>query len=234
METMKRQRLWARSRGFTLVEIMVTMALFTIIMASFYALTLAISNLILDSEGKLQINADIRSFTNDMSRVGRGATQFYIHDKWETGGSLTISNVAADGQSGDVLLLAFTHIDRSVISDLVNNSNTFISRIVGYARIPDAQNNEGPVYRFELTPPTPNGWAVQDHTVHSLVNGAISDRTVQLREVIELSRGRADGKLFRRYGNHRFIVNGEIIHGQNPRREHRVSNTYNFTVSIRG
>ncbi|MCD8482842.1 MAG: hypothetical protein LR015_09380 [Verrucomicrobia bacterium] len=217
-----------------MVELIITMVLVTIVMASFYSMTLAISRLIIDSEGKLQIQADIRSFTFDMSRVGRGAAQFYIHDRWDASGGLQFSNVSADGQSGDVLLLAFRHFDRSDVGFLVNDSNTYISRIVGFARI--AQNNaeEGPVLRFELTPPTPNAWPVRDFTVHGIVANAVRNNQIQMREVIELSRGRADGRLFKRYGNHRFIVNGEIIHGQNPRREQRVSNTYNFTVSTRG
>jgi hypothetical protein len=51
-------------------------------------------------------------------------------------------------------------------------------------------------------------------------------------EVIELSNGLSDGKLFYNFYDRSIIVRGEILHDGAVAQQ--VTNTYNFTVSPRG
>lgn len=240
-------------RGLTLVEILIAMAVFSIFIAAFYSTTLAIGKLILNADGKLQINEDIRSFTNDLSQTGHAASAFYIHPSYpkrdpldptksESETIISLANSVGDGGAGDFLILAFYEYASGPTVTQINNTNTYITRVVGFVRKysggdkVDQDANAAPVVRFELSPPTPTTWNIQSFTVHGIVQAAIRDGVIDSisEDVVELARGKVNGRLFYRYGNDRFIVNGEIYHRENPFIERRVSNTYNFTVTPRG
>jgi prepilin-type N-terminal cleavage/methylation domain-containing protein len=220
-----------RRKGYSLPEVIIALSIFTLFIGAFTSISTTVSKLLVDGVGKLQINDSIRVFTSEVSRSGRAASEFYIHTAYSNG--VSAANSLTDGQSGDFILLAFKEIDLTGNPSTVDASRTYLTKIVGYARVPDA-SGEGPVYKFELKPPSGVTWAISDYSVHGIVASAITNNSVQLKEVIQLAKGKSDGKLFYRYGNHRFIVNGEIIHGDNPKVDSRVSNTYNFTVSPRG
>ncbi len=107
-----------------------------------------------------------------------------------------------------------------------------VNRIVGYYRAPpDAADasSEGPVRKFDLrfTPST-------SAAIHTL----LPDRSTYSTnpEVIEISRGLANGSLFYNVRNKSIMVNGEIVHrgGLGNTRYERATNTYNFTISPRG
>ena len=103
-----------------------------------------------------------------------------------------------------------------------------IARLIGYFRAPDASGT-GPVRRFDL-PITPSS----SLPIWQLIP-EISDPTIY-PQVIELSRGLANGKLFYNFYDRAIIVKGEIIHrgGMRNSKNATATNTYNFTVSPRG
>jgi hypothetical protein len=103
-----------------------------------------------------------------------------------------------------------------------------IERIVGYYRAPSNPSDptsEGPVRKFDLT--------FSPSTTSALSSLLPATSTVgDHPEVIELSRGLSDGKLFYNYYDRSIMIRGEIIHRGTVTR--RATNTYNFTVTPRG
>ena len=217
-------------RAFTLVEMLVVLGLSGLVIAAglgFFVQGLKIYHF---DTAKLMVNRDIRAFTSEMTDNATYANYFKIYTTFahrtttEGSGSsaVTVDASVADGLSGDYLLLVFTDTD----------DPSKVNRLIGYYRDPDDPDDpasEGPVRKFDLTvSPSSNAnlWEIMPATSTA---GSHS-------EVIELSRGFADGKLFYNYHNRSVMVRGQIIHrGDAVGTVHeRAANTYNFTVSPRG
>jgi hypothetical protein len=123
-----------------------------------------------------------------------------------------------DGLSGDFLVLVYR--------DPADQAR--IERLVGYYRAPaDALNpaSEGPVRKFDLRFNPSSTQAV------AALLPAVTTSTGH-PEVVELSRGLSNGRLFYNFLDRSIMVKGEIIHRGSL--ERRATNTYNFTVSPRG
>src|SRR5690606_20493128 len=115
-----------------------------------------------------------------------------------------------DGSAGDFLVLAFVDPEEP---DLY-------TKLVGFYRSA-TESTEGPVQRFtlEFDPPS-------EETLEELLPGVGTSGSHS--EVIELSKGLSDGRLFYNFFNRSITIQGEIIHqGSNIK---RATNTYNFTV----
>lgn len=216
--------------GFTLVELMIAIALSGLVLAAFHQLVLGTGRTLFDSTNKLLIAKDVRSFTNEISRSGRSARDFRIYN------SINDRTERQSGQSGDVLALIWAEPESIEDASAGQSQRFFIQRIVIYARVPEEGGNEGPVWRYERTYALPDadanieGTDSAEHSIDALV-GDILDNGAR-RQVLQLSRGLANERLFfySRLGES-VVVNGEIYHGNDHR---RVTNTYNFTISPRG
>lgn len=195
--------------GFSLIEVLVATAITgiasAIMMSSFIFLLKAHAT----DQGKLLINRDIRSFTNDLMDATGQATTFSIFDNFINRNEMT------DTESGDFLLLEFRDSDEP----------SKISRIVGFYRAADSETNRGPVQTFELNFSTPT-----DSTALSLIPAPSTSGSHT--EVVELSEGLANGRLFLNFRESSIVVRGELVH--NGPNGDTVSNTYNLTVSPRG
>lgn len=198
-----------KKAGVTLVELMIGMGISGIVIAGTLSLFLMGAKISANGTGRLLINRDIRNFTNEMVENARYA------DYFKTYTSYMDRDEQNDGGSGDFLVLV--HRDPA--------DPDKISRIVGYYRYAITEGVEGPVLMFDnvyspssssamidLLPPT------SDHGTHS--------------EVIELSNGLSDGKLFYNFYDRSIVVRGEILH--DGAFADKVTNTYNFTISPRG
>src|SRR5690606_6780835 len=133
--------------------------------------------------------------------------------------SVTVDASLNDGLSGDMLVLVYTDVD----------SPSKINRLVGYYRDADDEDSEGPVRTFDIAinpSSTAPIWTLLP-PVNSRGNWP---------EVIEISKGLADGKLFYNFRDRSVMVKGQIIHrgGIGKTRYERATNTYNFTVAPRG
>lgn len=212
---MKRHTFPARSRfrGFTLTEMLVAMGVFGLCMVGvmgFFTQSLGIFSF---DSGKLRVNRDIRAFTNEMTDNATYANYFEIYASFAD--RTTPKN---DGYSGDFLVLVYKD----------PADHTKIERLVGYYRAPaDAGDpaGEGPVRKFDLTL-TPSSQA----SLASLLPPASAANDYD--EVIALSRGLSDGRLFYNFYDRSIMIRGEIIHRGTITR--RATNTYNFTVTPRG
>ncbi len=218
-------------RGFTLFEVLFTLSLTSVVAVGSLTFLLQSLNTYHYDMGKLLVNRDIRTFTSEMTENAAYANYFMIFPSFSTrtqtmevGDSqngfetVTVDASVNDGLSGDFLLLVFTDPDDS----------TSIQRLVGYFRAPadsEDPDSEGPVRRFESD--FPNG---ASGDIWDLLPAANTANTHP--QVIELSQGLADGKLFYNFRDRSIMVKGKIFHDGNLMR--RATNTYNFTVSPRG
>lgn len=205
---MKPKRPTNPKAGFSLVEIMVATGALSLIMGATMSLFLAAKNFAGYNEGKLLVNRDIRSFTSELSDNATYSNLFTIYRSYS-------ERVKADqGASGDFLVLAFRDYAQP---DLTR-------RIVGYYR--DASGTqEGPVRKFDIAfDPPASG------TLLSLLPSGVDTSTH--KEIIELSRGLSDGRLFYNYKGRSIMVRGEILHQGSTIK--RATNTYNFTITPRG
>ncbi len=212
-------------QGFTLVELLITLSIMGLVMTGLMLFYRDSTIMLFTSDQKLKINADIRTLTNEMTDVARNANHFTIYDSF-AGDFRTTTPYEDwrlhDGESGDVLVLIFYGVDPSPL----DNIPAPIIRLVGYYRsIDNPSENTGPVRKFDVAIPSTQ----QTQPVETLVPTEAQAST--FTQVIELSRGLANGKLFYNFRDRSIMVNGQIYHGNDAK---RVNDTYNFTISPRG
>lgn len=202
-------RVIKNKKGFTLAEVLVA----TTISGAALAMLMSSFVFILKShktdQGKLSINRDIRSFTNELSDNGTEASLFTIYK------SFTDRSASGDGASGDFLVLE--------IRD--DTDSSLVKKLVGYYRATSNVSTPGPVQTFELNfSPSSAGPAID------LLPATTSLGTHT--EVAELSQGLSDGRLFYNFRSRSIIIRGQLIHDNGILTD--VTNTYNFTITPRG
>ena len=197
-----------RQQGYTLVEVMIAASISAILVGGALSMFIGGLNFASYNTGKLLVNNDIRGFTSELADNATYANDFTIYQSYE---ERTILN---DGKSGDFLLLSFR--DPNAPSKTV--------RLVGYYRSA-APGKEGPVRKFDLAIDPPS-----EADTHSLLPEI--DQRDAFPEVVELSLGLSDGRLFYNFSDRSVMVRGEILHQGSTTR--RATNTYNFTISPRG
>jgi len=215
-----------RSKGFTLVEVMVTMTIFGFVSIGLAAFIIEVNRGLFWSAQKSLITKDVRNFTTRISLETLGANTGYVYPGFNRADRDSVDDRRQSGQSGDCLVLIYMDPHPDI------DDPKHYTRIVVYFRQPDAEN-VSPVYRAEKTFSTPreiDTSAGPDH-FEDLLNAHFPPNPTGFPVVLELSRGLADGSLFRNFGNNTFVVNGEILHGNQVK---EVTNTYNLTISPRG
>lgn len=227
---------WSARRGFTLVEMMITLTIMGFVLVGVAQLMMDTARTTFITAEKFDIVADVRQFTLNMAEDARAANHFYIYRSFALNDRKEPENRLRDGASGDFLLLVFLEPWPNM------NSPEHITRLVGYFRYadPDNPDSEGPVYRFDLRYHDPNLTVVPanssgeyvsavTHTPESLIVGLTANGNYPT--VVQLSRGLADGQLFYNYLDRSIMVKAQIIHGNAAK---RITDTYNYTVSPRG
>ncbi|MDQ8203681.1 prepilin-type N-terminal cleavage/methylation domain-containing protein [Pelagicoccus sp. SDUM812003] len=196
------------NRGYTLVEVMIALGIFSLIMAGTTAFLINTSNFAAYTEGKLLVNRDIRAFTSELSDFATYSNYFVIYK------SFSDRTVVDEGGSGDFMVLAFVDDD----------DPSLYTQLIGFYRSA-TETTEGPVQKFSIAFDPPSDQPLADLLPASSSAGSHE-------EIIELSRGLSDGRLFYNFFNRSITVQGEILHEGNLAK--RATNTYNFTVSPRG
>ena len=207
-----RERNFRRKRsktGVTLIELMIGMAISTVVLGGSISIFLMGSNTAANGTGRLLINRDIRNFTNEMIENARYSDYFKIYTSYRD------RSEQNDGGSGDFLVLVHRDIEDA----------DKIRRIIGYYRWTQLEGEEGPVLMFDNEY---NPASISD--LDTIIPSTSSYG--QHRKVIELSNGLSDGKLFYNFYDRSIVVRGEIIHDGHTGEQ--VTNTYNFTISPRG
>lgn len=210
-----------------MVEIIVVMFLMTLVLAGLATFMVDASRSIFWSVNKTKISTDVRLFTLRINNETLGANVGYVYPNYKPTSRDKKSDRQETGQSGDCLVL----IHKKPHPD--HDDPQHYTEIVVYYRDADSVGMS-PVYRVSKTfdPPieidTSPG---DDHFEAFLSTHFLSHSAADAEIVVELSKGLADGQLFRNIGNGTFVINGEILHGNKVK---EITNTYNLTISPRG
>lgn len=208
---------------------------FTVLGIGMTRSVMQITNVYAYDTGKILVNKDIRKFTTEMTENATYANFFMIfpaytsinrtvdvlinaNDPDQGFTTAIVDNTVQDGASGDCLVLVY--------KDAADDRK--IAKIVAYFRAPTnpaSATSTGPVRRMTLDI-TPSSTLPVWQLIPEISNPSLYP------EVIELSRGLANGKLFYNFYSRAIIVKGEILHRGSLVKQ--ATNTYNFTVSPRG
>ncbi|MGE9290790.1 MAG: type II secretion system protein [Puniceicoccales bacterium] len=238
---MKRSSSTADTRGFSLLEVMIVVFVLGLIMMmsmSFFTQSIEATFV---SEHKNLINADMRTLTAQMSEAAKEANFTMLYSGFGEDERDAADDRLLDGNSGDFIVFGFQ--DEPDLSTSIN-APTPIMRLTGYFRAPENPSDptsEGPVRRFDtdadfdyaakgqpLLSPID---ALDPPTVEEILTTLYPESTRNNhREVVSMSEGLADSRLFYNFGKSTIMVNGKIIHGVDAK---RVTDTYNFTISTR-
>lgn len=210
----------ASTAGFTLAEVIVSSAIagmITVATMGFYMTNYKIGFV---NQERNRINADMRRFTGQLIRDGREANYFVLYSSVAETARDEREDRQLDGNSGDLLVFVTTEETTSITDP------TLIKSYVAYFRAVESEGSEilSPVRRYEATFANAKSDDLED-----LLPGV--DSLFLADEVIELSKGLADGRLFYNFWGRSVMINGQIHHGNAAK---RVTETYNFTVSPRG
>ena len=215
-----------RKLGFTLTEVIFASTILSIVSLGLANFTLASLNGIFWATNKSKISADVRLFTMRITKETLGANTGIVYKSFSYEDRDEYADRRQSGQSGDCLVLMsydpYPNID----------DPKHYTKLTFFFRRPDV-NGVSPVYRAEKVFSTPQAIPSNEGVNHveAFIAKHFPDNNAEYPVVLELSRGLADGKLFRDFGNNTFLVNGEILHGNTVK---EVTNTYNLTISPRG
>ena len=208
-------------RAFTLVELMFATVVLGVISIAFTAFMTDSARGMLWSVNKSMIVNDFREFTAEISQDATGSSIAYLYPSFDLGDTNNANDRRGIGLSGDCLVLITT------VPFPETNSPRFYERIIVYYRA-SGGNIERPVFRIELDLPELN------IPITTNVEGLLASQRNNFSNpvtVLELSRGLSQNQIFFRATEESFVINGEIIHGEN---DQRITNTYNLTISTRG
>lgn len=180
----------SRRSGYTLPEILITMGIVAVLatgVSSFFLHSLNTSYL---TVGKLNVSADIRKFTTELTVEARNASYFELYENYAN-----TDEILRDNSSGDMIVLYFV------------DETGEIDRIIGYFRAAKP-GEKAPVRKFDSL--------VDDFDLDTLPS---LENSEDFPIVIELSRGLADGRLFYNFYDRSILIRGEIVHRGNLTRE---------------
>lgn len=228
-------------RAFTLLEILIAITILgfiTMMSLGFFVETIKATFV---SEQKNLINNDVRTLTAELSEAAKEANFTLLYSSFESDDRNSSGDRLLDGNSGDFLVFGFQ--GEPDLSTSINAPQP-VTRLTGFYRAPADPNDptsEGPVRKFDtdldfayndsdepllspidpLDPPTP------EEILATLYPTSTRNTNP---EVISLSEGLANNRLFYNYGKSSIMINGKIIHGVEAK---RVTDTYNLTISTR-
>jgi len=226
------------SRGFTLVEIMISVTIIGLTSIGIIGFLRQGLKMYYADRARLMINRDIRTFTDKIDTDAVDANFFCLYPSFATtyngsGGTATDAAVA-DGQVGDFLVLVFV---------LPKNTSgvSLIYQIVGYYReVTNTTLNTGPVHRFSVDL-SANPVDVTSAPMYSILATYVTGSASSYPVVTQLAQGLATPSpsvtpaLFYNFQNRSVMVNAQISESLSENGlTTTAGNTYNFSVSPRG
>ncbi len=228
-----------KERGFTLLEVMLVVFVLGLIMMMSMGFFMESIKATFISEQKNLINNDIRSLTAQLSEAAKESNFVMLYRSFGDEDRDLAADRLLDGNSGDFLVFGFQD-DPDLSVPL--NAPVPTMRITGYYRAPedpDDPGSEGPVRFFDsdadynyaaqglpllapIDPLDPPG--IEQILTELYPESTMNDN----REVVTLSEGLANERLFYNLGEETIMVNGKIVHGVEAK---QVTDTYNFTIS---
>ena len=109
------------SQGFTLSEIMVSMAIMSFVIGGMYSFFMTFYKLGYTNEQKNLVNADMREVTGQLTEDGRQSNYFLLYESSKEEHRNEIKDRLTDGNSGDMIVFVYTDADDDEIdvADLV-------------------------------------------------------------------------------------------------------------------
>ncbi len=228
-------------KGMSLVEIMIVAGVLGVISAMSLGFFTESIKATFVSEQKNLINRDIRHLTAKLSEAARQANFVILYESFAEDDRDDRGDRLLNGNAGDFIVFGF---QGEADLDAAVNAPQPTTRLVGYYRAPGNPSDPdsmGPVRMFDTDldyPPDESGESVLDAenpleppSPEELLEDLYPESTLgSNREVVEMSEGLADKRLFYNFGKGTIMVNGKIVHGVEAK---RVTDTYNFTISTR-
>lgn len=222
LQKRKRRRPTRALLGFSLVEVMFVLAIFTLVLAMLAGFMVEMARGMKWATNKASTVRDVRSFTMRITNEAFDANAGIVYPGFALAERNDFTDRRASGLSGDCLVLV--HKERFP----TNGDPEHYTKIVAFFRLPNA-DGVGPVHRAEVDFDPPRDSTGTDF--ETFLASVFPDNPTGYPVVLELSRGLSNGSLFQNRGESSFLVNGEILHGTN---NEEVTNTYNLTISPRG
>lgn len=233
----KRTQISSRcSAGFTLMEMMLSMSIMFIALMLVMDFVIETGRLNFTSAEKNDINRELRNVVDRMASEAKQSNLFIIYKSAAPADREDQTDRVRPNESGDCVLLVF----KSGYADMMDlgvdplHDPRPITRLIMYYRSATTTENgveRGPVRRWELDlRSNPETDADTIHNLESLIPN-LATLYAQSTELVELSEGMADGRLFYNFQNRTAMINGKIIHGNKAK---WVTDTYNFSISPRG
>jgi type II secretory pathway pseudopilin PulG len=228
---MKNRRSLARAtRAFTLVEVMLSMGIFTALAAMILTLVMGVTRSLVDSQNKGENDRSFRTTTSEISQLVGASDFVYVMDSADGKTALN------PNQTGD-LLVAVYYRNPGYADPVSGKFDTTVARITGFCRLPrdDGKAEGGPVYCFDSAK---NSWGTtfpttSDGTPESIAK--LLPDSKQIRSFTKLANNAfstdATGKIFINNNSGTGALMLARIRNGSPGRY--VSNTYAFSVSSR-
>jgi type II secretory pathway pseudopilin PulG len=213
-----------RIHAFTLTEIMIVTTILGFVSVGLVQLLLGTQRGMFWATNKSMVTKDVRLFTMRISDQALDARTGYVYESFAKAKRDSAGDRRRSAETGDCLVL--------VSYDPYPNLDDppHYTKLVVFFRRPDS-DGIGPVYMAEKEFSTPVPALGTNDTFEEVLAKHFPNDSGDWPIVLELSRGLADGRLFRVFGDNTFVINGEIIHGNKIK---EVTNTYNLTISPRG
>lgn len=136
-----------RKRAYSIVELMITLAILGFVMAGVYAFSTQSTRMLFTSVFRMDTNKDMRNFTQQIQTDIATANTFYIYTSFSASDrDASTDRLAADG-SGDCLVLVYDEPQPN------SNSTVYITKLVCYFRNLSGITNiadKAPVCRLEI------------------------------------------------------------------------------------
>jgi type II secretory pathway pseudopilin PulG len=202
--------------GYTLVEMIMVVGIGSFVIVGMLSFFIQFYRMSFVNEQRNRINRDIRQLTGDLTRAGRQANYFTLYTSVNAADRDAPIDRRLDGSAGDLLVFVYKEDD---------TTDTIIRIECFFREATSGDVDElGAVKNYVVDIP-----AGSSASVESLIPSVSVLATAS--EVVELSKGLSNGRLFFNFWGKSIMVNGQIFHGNDAK---RVTETYNFTISPRG
>ena len=214
-------------KGYTLLEIMIAMALTVTAMAMLTTFMHSSSRSIAWSVNKSSITSDFRLFTKQLLQDAANANAVYLYYDFDIDSCNEPSDRMPIGKTGNCLVFIRSEQPDSQSADRFYKSITVYYREPGTAL--------SPVYRCNIDYPEPldNLTTGEDgqKTLEDFLSLELDALASNKKEAFQLSTPVLREDFFRAINYNSYMINGQVMHGNQA---YSTVNVYGFIISAKG